>query len=215
MKIMVDVTNRKARPFNKWVKSDFELLGTPFARSRKPISGQPQTVNLLCQESGLVPASGHYKRITKELNPGMTDTDLIGIMDKWTPDNAKWRDGEEKVPVEIIFASNPVYAFGPMPNPGGLTEVPAGAMVYQIDTLDYDTLFMYTAETIPQRYIMHFTNNLNGRDVVNPPPVPGRDGFPVRLLITSKSPLYVRAELLDEIGVRTNRYNPPWDKGIF
>ena len=215
MKITVDITSRKSRQYNKWVRSDFELLGTPFARSRQLISGQPQTVNLACREAGLVPASADYKRITKGLNPGMTDSDLIGIMDKWTPDNAKWRDGEEKVPAEIIFASNPIFAFDPIPNPGGLTGVPVGVTIHQLDMLDYDTLFMYTAADIPERYVMHFTNNLNGRDVVNPPPVPGRSGLPVKLLITSKIPMYIRAELLDEIRGRNNRYNPVWDKGWF
>lgn len=209
------VERSESRQYNRWVKGDFELLGTPFARTRKEISGQPQTVNLLCRDSGLIPATGNYKRIVKELNPGMTDADLIAMMDKWTPDNAKWREGEEKVPTEIIFASNPVNVLDMIPNPGGLTGVPVGAMIYQLDALDYETLFMYTAASIPDRYVMHFTNNLNGRDVVNPPPVPGRGGLPVRLPITSKSPMYIRVELLDEIRGRNNRYSPPWDKGWF
>ena len=103
-----------------------------------------------------------------------------------------------------------------MENPVGLTGIPVGAFIYQIDMLNYDTLFTYgTAADIPERYIMHFTNNLNGRDIVNPPP-PGRNGgLPVRLLITSRSSMYIRKEFLDEIGSRNNWYSPPWDKGMF
>lgn len=216
MKISIGITYRRETQFTHWVKSDFELMGTPFARHRSNLPGQPQTVNLACLESGLVPASGNYKRLTKELNPGMTDDMLAVMMDKWTPGNAKWRDGEEKAPTEIVFASNPVRVLDPMPAPSGLTGIPAGTMVCQLDTLDYDTLFMYSAATIPSRYIMHFTNNLNNVNIVNPPTIlGGRNGSPVRLLITSKSPMYIRRELVDDLGGRDNRYSPPWDKGVF
>lgn len=199
----------------KWVLSDFELLGTEFERTRQDISGQPQTVILSSVDNGIIPASGDYKRITRELNPGMDDSALTIMMDRWTPDGAKWRDGEEKVPCRIIFASNPIHVLGLVPNPGGLTGIPAGVMVYQLDMLDYDTLFMYNAATIPEKYIMHLTVNKNGSDVVNPSPdLGGRNGLPVKLLITSNSQMFIRPELLSPIGIRTNRYNPPWEKGV-
>lgn len=210
------IVKNTPRPWDKWVLSDFELLGTPFERHRADITGQPQTVNLACTQYGIVLASSDYIRLVKELNPGMTDVTMVGMMDAWTPAGAKWRDGDKKVPAEIIFASNPISTLDLIPNPGGLTGIPGGAMVYQIDTMNYDNLFMYTAETLPLKYIMHFTVNQNGRDIVNPiGTLGGRYGIPVKLPIISKSPMYIRRELLDEIGSRNNRYSPPWDKGQF
>ncbi|MCR4308371.1 MAG: hypothetical protein NUV80_07520, partial [Candidatus Berkelbacteria bacterium] len=105
------------RPWDKWVLNDFELLGTPYQRNRADIVGQPQTVNLACTQYGLVPASNDYIRIVKELNPGMTYPMMVGMMDAWTPAGAKWRDGDTKVPAEIIFASNPISTLSLIPNP--------------------------------------------------------------------------------------------------
>lgn len=197
----------------KWVLGDYELRNTIYARKRPDIAGQPQTVNMACLKYGLVPASDDYIRITRALNDDMSFEALAGIMDKWTPKGAKWRDGDVKVPCEIIFASNPVGVVASLRNPGGLTGIKAGEWIWQIDTLPYDMLGIYNADTLPSRYIMHFTVSMNGRPTVNPPPPWGRDGLPVRLPITSKSIMYLRDGFLDEIGARTNRYSPAWDRG--
>jgi hypothetical protein len=206
---------RPTDPNTKWVLGDYELLGTPFARARGNVSGQPHTVNLVCRNFGMVPASDDYKRITKGLNPGLSDAMMADMMNKWMPAGAKWGIGEDKVALEIIFANNPINTLGLIPNPGGLTGIPAGAMIHQLDMLDYQTLFMYDAATIPQKYIMHFTVNVNGANVVNPDnTLGGRYGIPLKLLMTSISPMYIRAELLDDLNGRKNRYSPPWEKGI-
>ncbi len=214
--VAIIISRKKLSPFNKWILSDYELLGTQFERSRSPsLSGQPQTVNCWCAGNGLVPVSNDYKRLTKLLNPGMDDNMLAGMMDKWTPKGAKWHEGEEKVPTEIIFASNPIWAIGPMQNPGGLTGIPSEAQVYQVDALAYDGLWMFDdADDVPEKYVMHFTVNVNGANVVNPDnTLGGRYGLPVKLLMTSLQPIYLRAELLDDIDLRANRYSPPWEKG--
>jgi hypothetical protein len=211
--VKIRIVSSKTK-FTYWVLGDYPLLGTPFERNRANIAGQPQTVNLACADNGILPVSGNYKRIVKELNPGLTDKMLVDMMDKWTPAGAKWRDGDEKVPAEIIFADNPINVLGMFPNIGGLSGIPVGALVYLLDTLDYDTLFMYTARTLPRKYVMHFTVNLNNSSVVNPVDVlGGRSGIPIRLPIVSKSPMYIRKELLDVIGSRKNIYNPPWKYG--
>lgn len=159
---------------------------------------------------------GHYQRLVMELNPGLTDQMMVSMMDKWMPENAKWGDGDRKIATDILFASNPVNVLGLIPNPGGLTGVPFGAMVYRLDVLDFNTLFMYTGVTIPKKYVMQFTVNLNGANVVNPVDVlGGRNGLPIKLPMVAKTPMYVRRELLDTVGVRTNRYNPPWKLGEF
>jgi hypothetical protein len=206
----------------KWVLGDYELATSSIpavrklARKRPNVPGQPQTVNMACLRYGLVPASDDYIRITRALNGDIDFATLVGIMDSWTPKGAKWRDGDYKVPCEIIFASNPVNVIASLRNPGGLTGIKGGEWIWQIDTLPYDTLGNYTAETIPSKYIMHFTVSKNGSPIVNPSPaLAGRDEIPVKLPVTSKSIMYLRLGLLDSIGARTNRYNPPWDKGVF
>ena len=204
----------------KWVMGDYELANSSnpairkFARKRPNIPGQPQTVNMACLKYGIVPASNDYIRITRALNGDIDFATLAGIMDSWTPKGAKWHEGNYKVPAEIIFASNPVGVTASMRNPGGLTGIKGGEWIWQIDTFPYDALGNYTAETIPLRYIMHLTISRNGSPIVNPSPaLGGRNGIPVKLLITSKSIMYLRLGLLDSIGARMNRYNPAWGCG--
>jgi hypothetical protein len=198
-----------------WLKSDFQLRGTSLERSRPNISGQPQTAHMACTRFGLVPASDAYIELTLGLNPGMTVKGLEGMMDSWTPKGAKWLNGERKVPCEITFASNPIPVIGSLRNPGGLTGIKGGEKVWQIDTLPYDALENYTSDTIPSRYVVHLTLSVNGTNIVNPSPaMGGRTGKPVKLLLTSKSTMYVRYGLMESLAGHTNRYEPPWDKGI-
>jgi len=197
----------------KWARTDYELLGTPLARVRPNLPGVPMTVNLACKKFGLVPATPDYVRITNGLN-GTTLPVLCGIMDSFTPQGAKWGYGDMKVPCEIIFGSNPYSVTALLRNAGGLTGIKAGEWVYELDTLPYDSLYMYDASTVPSKYIMHFTIARNGSPIVNPSPaLGGRDGEPVKLLIASRSIMYIKKDLLVPTGTRTNRYNPPWDKG--
>jgi hypothetical protein len=198
-----------------WIKSDYELSGTLLERRRPNIAGQPQTVNLACKKYGIVQATNDYIRITRELNGDIPLSVLMGTMDSWTPKGAKWGNGDFKVPCEIVFASNLMPVTSLLRNQGGLTGIKQGEWIWELDTLNFDTLSNYTAESIPSRYIMHLTLSKNGSPIVNPSPaLGGRDGQPVKLLITSRSIMYIKKDLLAPVGSHTNRYLPPWDKGI-
>lgn len=198
-----------------WMKSDWQLRGTKLERKRPNIAGYPQTVNLACKTGGTLPASDDYIRIVRDLNPGMTMTDFERMMDSWNRINEKWRNGNRKVPAELVFASNTFAIRSKLRNGGGLTGIPRNAWVYEIDTLPYSTLNEYSADTLPQKYIMHLTLAKRGRENVDPSPAMGGRSLepflPTRLPVTSSSVMYIRVEFMElTIGFR-NPYLPEWN----
>lgn len=198
-----------------WMKPDWQLRGTKLERKRPNIAGFPQTVNLACKTGGTIPASDDYIRIVRELNPGMTESGFEGMMDSWNRVNEKWRSGNRKVPAEIVFASNTFAIKSKLRNGGGLTGIPAGVWIYEIDTLPYSALSEYSSDTLPQKYIMHMTLAKRARGNVDPSPAMGGRSIepflPTRLPITSASLMYIRVEFTELVNNFKNPYNPEWD----
>jgi len=133
------------------------------------------------------------------------------MMNSWTRQSEKW-DETSRVPTELIFACNTISVIDLSMCGGGLTGIPKGTWIYQVDTLPFDALENYCVENIPRRYIMHYTVAITGTPKVNPSPaLGGRNGHPVRLLVTSRHPLYIRQAITEAAINYRNPYFPPWE----
>jgi len=197
-----------------WLKSDYELANTKYKRKRPNIAGYPHTVRMSCVGNGVLPASDDYIHLVLELNPSMTMQGFMGMMDSWNAGN-KWRDGNSKVPVELIFACNTYGVRSRLRNKGGLTGIPVGAWIVEIDTLPYEALGNYTAETLPAKYVMHLTLAKQGRNNVDPSPAMGGRILPpyqpTRLPVTSASPMYILEAVTKSANSFKNPYTPAWE----
>jgi hypothetical protein len=195
----------------RWIRSDFELLGTKYERRRSLLSGSPQTVVLGCKENDSVKSTTAYIDLTLALNPGMTFENLASTMNSWVRQSEKWSSLGGRVPTKLIFACNTIAIIDLSMCSGGLTGIPSGTWIYRLDTLPYDALENYSASNLPQKYIMHFTNTVHGSAIVNPSPaMGGRNGYPVRFPITSRYPVYIKQVLTKPAITFRNPYNPEW-----
>ena len=196
--------------------SDYALLGTKYERDRPTrLSGWPQTVRGAHKGNGSVKATDDYIALTLDRNPGMTYEILANVIDAFARKGEKWRDGDNRVPIELVFACNTFAVTRRMRNAGGLSGIPTGAWILEADVADYDNLHKYAnASEIPQKYIMHFTLAKRDSPQVNPPLFMGGREIdpkqPTELILTAPFPLYFMEQVAMPVSNFQNPYNPAW-----